>query len=722
MPPANAARTVAEDRSAGDDIIVTASRRREKLQDVPGQVGTVSGEDLGKLKAKTLADFAAFTPGVSFQTSTPSTSRVAIRGITTGGTQLNSAIGLYLDDVPVGSSTPFGLGAQALNIGLFDLQRIEVLNGPQGTLYGANALGGTLKYMTNVPDLAETTGRIEGEGGYTAHGAGNGALRAMINVPLADDRVALRAVGVAQWDSGFADDPSHGRDNLGNARTLGGRVTLLAKPTPDLTIRLNAFGQRITSNGLAVSMRDPVTHHPTQGPYDQSYQLEQPSRSSLGLFSGVVDWDWHWAKLTSVTAYQYNSGRTEGDFSVPYSAILGAVLGPAAVKPYLVTTAAQTRRFTQELRLASPDNRSFEWVVGAFYSREKTGQQVNLINAADPSGRLLGIPLGSFDLPSTSREFALFGDATLYVTSKLDATFGVRYSWNHQVFSQYGSGLVPNSANPFGTVFNSSGSDEGVATYLFNLRYHVSPATMIYGRIASGYRPGGPNLITGGGTGNATFDADRLWNYEIGMKTSFAGGRGFLNTSLYHIDWSSIQLSVNRKGVNQLVNGGDARVNGAEMSLSYRLIPEFKLIASGSYTDAKLTTVAPLLGIAYVGARLPLSPRFSLAMAGDYSFDLGSGVTGDLNLAFRHIGQRNAGYPGSSSAPLYKLASYNVVDLSLNLQMGKGWEVGPYVKNLFDVRGEVSASTTANVYVPAAPVPVTLSLPRTIGLTLGRSF
>ncbi len=702
------------------EIIVTATRRNEKIQDVPGQVGTVSADELDRLKARTLADFAAFTPGVSFE-SAPGYTRVAIRGITTGDNQLNSAIGLYLDDVPIGSSTPFGLGSLAFNVNTFDLQRVEVLNGPQGTLYGANALGGTLKYITMPPDTERFAGHVEVEGGYTEHGAGNGAVRGMINLPLLDDRVALRVAAVSQYDSGFVDDPDHGRKNVGNARTTGGRVELMALLTPDLTIRLNAFGQRIASNGADVSLRDPVTHAPVQGPYDQSYQLQQPSLSALDIGSAVIDWNLHWAKLTSITGYQANTGKSAADDSVPYSAILASVFGPFAVHPYLVSQAAQTFRFTQELRLASPDNQTFEWVAGGFFSREKTGQQVSLRNEADPQGYLLGFPLATFNLPSASREVALFGDATYFLTTKFDATVGVRYSWNKQIFSQYDSGLLTDPFDPFTTSHSSTKESEGVATYLFNLRYHFTPDTMVYGRVASGYRPGGPNLIIASST-NSSFSPDHLWNYEAGVKTGFADGRGFFNASVYHILWSQIQLVVNTGGVNQLVNSGDARVNGAETSLSYHITPHFNLLASGSLTDAKLTTAAPNLGINYKDAQLPLSARFSGAFAADYDFETGYGGTGDMNLSFRHVGKRNAGYEGSALSPLYRLAGYNTVDWSLTLRSLSGWELSPYVKNLFDARGEVGAGTTNNIYVPTAGVPVWFSLPRTYGLTLARNF
>jgi len=704
----------------GDEVIVTATRRAERIHDVPAAVSAVGGQTLQDLKAKTLADFVAFTPGVSFEETSPSTNLVVIRGVTTGA-QLNSAIGLYLDEVPVGSSTPFGAGAQALNIGLFDLQRVEVLSGPQGTLFGANALGGTLRYITNTPKLGQFSGQVEAEGDDTTHGGAGGALRAAINAPIGDN-IALRLVGVDEDDPGYTDDPSHHRKDIGDTRTLNGRAALLFDITPKLDIQLNGFAEHTQSNGLDVSMRDPVTHEPTQGPYDQFFASPQPSNAELYLGSAVIRYDLGWANFTSITAYQEAQNNSSSDFAVAYSAILGSILGPAGVNPYALLVDVTTKRVTQEVRLASPSGGRIEWVAGAFYSDEQTFQSDVIRNNADPKGDLLGLPIGTFDLPSTAQDFALYGDATFHVVPKLDVTLGVRQTWNSEVFSSSGFGFVVNPPAPTTSITSRGTSDQSVQTYLVNVSYHPTEATMVYGRIANGYRPGGPNLQTGGGgTGNQTFAPDTLWNYEVGLKQTL-WDRGFVNLDAYDIEWSDIQQVRNIGGVNQLVNAGNARVDGAEATVSYRLLPQFNLLLTGAYTDAHLTTPAPLLGLSQSGARLPLSPVFSSALVASYNFELPGAIHGDLNLAVRQIGERNSGYPGSTVSINYKLAAYNVVDLTANLSSRAGWQVSPYIKNIFDVRGEVSAQTATNQFVPGAPVPVTLTQPRTFGLVIGRSF
>jgi iron complex outermembrane receptor protein len=695
------------------EVIVTATRRNELIHDVPSAVSAISGQTLQNLKANGLADFAAFTPGVSFQSTSPGTNQVVIRGITTG-TQLNSAIGLYIDDVPIGSSTPFGAGAQALDIGLFDLQRVEVLSGPQGTLFGANALGGTLRYITETPSLSGFSGQVEAEGESIAHGAGGGAVRAEINAPLGD-KVALRLDGVAEDDPGYVDDPDHGRRDLGDNRVLHGRASVLFDISPDLSVQLNGFAMQSKSNGFAVSMRDPVTRAPTGGAYDQSFASAQPSDADLYLGSAVIHWDLKWARLTSVTAYQETDNHSTSDLAVAYNAILGTDL------PYVLAVDSESKRVTQEVRLTSPDQRAFEWVAGAFYSSEDTYQSDTIRNNADPKGLLFGLPIGQFSLPSTARDFALFGDVTQHFGPKVDVTLGVRQTWDDQVFSSSGLGAVVNPFAPTTPVASRGTSGESVQTYLFDARYRPTDATMLYGRIASGYRPGGPNLQTGVGTGNQTFSADKVWNYEAGLKQTLSA-RGFLNLSVYHIDWTNIQQVRNIGGVNQLVNAGNARVDGAEATLSYRLLAGLNLLATAAYTDAQLTTPAALLGLSQSGARLPLSPKVSSALAVNYSFDLPDAVHGNLNLAVRQVGDRNSSYPGSTVDFNYRLAAYTVVDASLNLTSHAGWYVNPYIKNIFDERGEVSADTATNQFIPGAPVPVTLTQPRTVGVVVGRRF
>jgi len=714
---ASAAFAQANSGNGGVEVVtVTAERRSENVQNIGGGITALTGGDLAQMHANNFADFAATVPGVSYFSGGPTNNLIAIRGVTTGGTQLGSAISLYLDDVPIGASTQFGLGFQSLNINTFDLDRVEILNGPQGTLYGANALGGTVKYVTAAPDLGVHSTRLEGEFSDTDQGAANDGLRAMANLPLGDN-AAIRIDGLQEFDSGYTQDPDHDRKDVGAGRQLSGRIQFLDDITPDISVRLSAFIDKVNGSGADVVFRDFTTHKPVEGTYDQSYPLEQPSESSLDLYSAVLNWDLHWAKLTSVTGYQIDKGKYESDVSTLYDALLGSA------DPFGLPVNDTTNKFTQEVRLASPDNKHFEWVVGGYYDRESTDEGVDLVDAANPGGTLFGVlPFYGF-LPSTYREFAAFGDGTYFVTSNFDVTLGIRYSDQHQTYESNLESLF----FPVPGVYTHNvtpPTDQSTVTYLINPRWQVDDDTMLYVRVSSGFRPGGPNFTQPGGIIKPTFQPDSLWNYELGEKSTLLGDRLTLDADIYDIEWSNIQLTLNSGGINNLVNGGDARIRGAEGSFGYRVLDDLTLGGTASYTDTEITR-AVLPGTFPKGDSLPVVPKFNFSLSANYSVDFGDGYSGGVGVLDTYVGNRTAGYKGvayGAGNPAYRLAAYNNVNVNLAFYMPNNMEIDAYVRNVFDTQGEVSASTVTNQYVPNAPVPVYLSQPRTVGLELKVGF
>ena len=711
------------------EVVVTASRRSEMVQNVAGQVTALTNADLEKTHAQDFTDFATSVPGLSYQANSPTNNLVAIRGVASSTAELGSAVAVYLDDVPLGASTQFGLGSQAFNFNLFDMDRVEVLNGPQGTLYGANALGGALKYVTAKPDPNSYYGRMELEGSYTEHGSYNDGLRAMVNVPLFDNTAALRVDLLQSFDSGYTQDPDHDRKDVGSARTLGGRISFEAHPNQDLDVRLSFFDQTIRGSGQDVAFRSLFTHQPTEGTYDQSYALQQLEDNAVWLASGEINYDLHWAKLTSVTAYQYNHGGYDTDVSGFYGVIIPLYTAdPAtALDPYDLHVDTNTSKFTQEVRLASPDNKNLEWVVGAYYTHEETDEVVDLFDTANVGG-VLPAPFGSLPfagyLPSRYEEEAAFGDVTWFLNDRFDVTLGARYSNQDQKYSSNLGwiGFGP----PYGQIYPySATSNQGVATYLLNPRWRITDDTMLYARISSGFRPGGPNFVLPPAfmsPAPAAFQPDKIWNYEIGEKSTFWDHRATFNFDLYDIEWTGIQTTQNVNGINQLVNAGDARIQGAEMAFSYRVTAPFSLSGSAAYTDAQFTSEAPVLDVLYKGARLPFSPRYNFAVAANYDYTLANNWHGWVNLQDVWVGDRTSGYAGSLTNILYKMGAYNTVNLNAALVFPNNIELDAYLKNVFDVRGELAAGTLNNSVDPFAGVPVTLSQPRTFGLVLKVPF
>ena len=583
-------------------IVVTATRRSESIQNVPGGVTSLTGAFLDQIHANSFEQFAGFVPGLSYDSLGPTSDIVAIRGVTTGGTQLSSGIGMYFDQVPIGASTPFGVGFQTIPINTFDLSRIEVLNGPQGTLYGANALGGAIKYVPAAPNL-DNFGALASAGlSSTAHAGTNYGMDVMFNAPLSPGKVALRVDGVQQYDTGFGNNTLLGTDNQGSAHTTMGRAQLLAQITPDLSVKLTAFSQKIRGDGLNVDFRDITTGQPTQDVYDQQFALRQPESNSLRMFSGVIDWNLHWATFTSITAYQNNNGTYLTDLSDLYNVVFHDFFG-FPLSEYGLYVDTTTRKTSQEFRLQSPQGQRFEWLVGAYGAHETTHEFVNLQNAPDPQGLLLGFSPFYGVLPSLYKEASVFADGTYHFTDQFDVTVGARYSRNNQHYQQFANGWLVVPVAPGLTTHEDATATQSVTTWLLNPRYHFTKDFMVYAKVASGYRPGGPNFVLQLGQGAPTFQPDKLWNYEIGEKATLLDGRATLNADVYDIHWSRIQLTVNNGGINQIENGGSARIKGAELSAALKATSHLTFTASGAYTDAKLSSAVPALGLTQSGSR-----------------------------------------------------------------------------------------------------------------------
>jgi len=698
-------------------IVVTATRSSESIQNVPGGVTSLTGAFLDQIHANSFEQFAGFVPGLSYDSLGPTSDIVAIRGVTTGGTQLSSGIGMYFDQVPIGASTPFGVGFQTIPINTFDLSRIEVLNGPQGTLYGANALGGAIKYVPAAPNL-DNFGALASAGlSSTAHAGTNYGMDVMFNAPLSPGKGALRVDGVQQYDTGFGNNTLLGTDNQGSAHTTMGRAQLLAQITPDLSVKLTAFSQKIRGDGLNVDFRDITTGQPTQDVYDQQFALRQPESNSLRMFSGVIDWNLHWATFTSITAYQNNNGTYLTDLSDLYNVVFHDFFG-FPLSEYGLYVDTTTRKTSQEFRLQSPQGQRFEWLVGAYGAHETTHEFVNLQNAPDPQGLLLGFSPFYGVLPSLYKEASVFADGTYHFTDQFDVTVGARYSRNNQHYQQFANGWLVVPVAPGLTTHEDATATQSVTTWLLNPRYHFTKDFMVYAKVASGYRPGGPNFVLQLGQGAPTFQPDKLWNYEIGEKATLLDGRATLNADVYDIHWSRIQLTVNNGGINQIENGGSARIKGAELSAALKATSHLTFTASGAYTDAKLSSAVPALGLTQSGSRLPFSAKFNVALAATYGFNVGSQSTGQFTLSDTWVGDRTAGYKGSPIAPYYQLPGYNTTNLDLAIYAPHGIEVDAFLHNAFDKAGQISATTTTNEYDPFAPVPVVLSQPRTLGVRL----
>lgn len=692
------------------DVIVTAQKREERASDTPLSLSVLTGETLQATGATQLSDFAATVPGLSFTSNGVGQGQVNLRGVTTG-LNVSPTVGIYVDEVPYGSSTSFAGAAQlALDVGLFDIERVEILRGPQGTLYGASTMGGLLKYVTKAPDPAGFGGGLRAGVNATAHGGVGYDLAGALNAPFAGDTAAVRLNGFYTKDAGFIDNLTLGEEDANTSEVFGGRVDVLFNPTDDLSVRLTAFAQDIKRDGSGSVDFNPATGEPVDGEYDQR-RFSEPFTQDFRLASAVVNYDFGPAQLTSVTSYQTSDINHVTDVSALYVPLLGG-FGFALGSTPLVKE-VDTDKFTQEARLAGSWG-SIDWIAGGFYTREKSFQ-LQTLPATDVTGAPFPILLLNAELPSLYEETAAFGTATWHVTDRLDLSGGLRYAKNEQTYEQIASGLLVAPAP-------KRSSSENVTTYLANAKYRLNDRSIAYLRYATGYRPGGPNMVsndpvTGEPLAPPTFDSDSLESYEAGYKVSTADGRFGLDASVYLIDWTDLQIVALRNGVGVVANASEAAIKGAELTVTARPVPALTLVGSLSLMDAQLEADSPDLG-GQKGDALPDAPDVTLALSADYAFSLG-GYDADIGATVRYVDDRVASFDQSPGSPQHQLPDYTTVDLRAGVDFGQV-RAQLYVRNLFDEFGELSAVTSFSV--AGGPIQITPLRPRTIGLTLSRRF
>lgn len=702
-----------------EEIVVTAQKQEQKLSETPMSVTALSASDLQALAATQFRDFANTIPGLSFTTSGIGSTQVSLRGITTGD-NVSPTVGIYVDEVPYGSSTAYAGAAQlSLDVGLFDVTRVEVLRGPQGTLYGASTMGGLLKYVSVVPDLNEFGGVARAGLAATEEGGTSYDVAGAVNLPFAAGKAAARVSGFYSHDGGYVDNIGLKKDDVNQTDVYGGRADVLFQPTDKLSIRVGAYLQDISRDGSISVDYNLANEKPLYGSLDQYVIVPEPFDQRFELFSATAVYDFGSAALTSITSYQSLHNVNVLDASDLYTPLLNFYLNPPPPDPpFFVFDATDvkywigTDKFTQELRLASK-GATLDWLVGFFYTSENSNQHQQVGGwAAD--GTPFPLNIGTVKLPSTYEETAGFGTLTWHLTNKLDLTGGLRYAHNSQTQEQKGSGLLVQPAP-------KENSSANVATYLADLRYLASDNLMGYLRFATGYRPGGPNVViddpeTGEPLGKSTFEADRLQSYEAGLKVSSNDRRLSADAALYYINWDNMQVIDANNGFGAVANAGTARSLGAELTLTALPIPQLALVGAFAYIDAELTENAPDVG-GQKGDPLPNTPDFTASVSADYSFDA-FGHASSVGALLRYVDDRVSGFPENNYPP-FDLSSYTTFDLRGSMAFGPAL-ARVYVRNLFDERGQLSASTVLTGL--GGPAQVDIMQPRTIGVSVDWNF
>jgi len=705
------------------DIVVTAQKRSERLRDVPLPVTVLNTSLLAQTNQLRVQDYFSKIPGVSYQAGglegQESQAIIVIRGISTGGVG-NAVVGNVIDDVPFGASASPSFAAVVPDIDPGDLERIEVLRGPQGTLYGASSMGGLLKFVTIDPSVEEVSGRIQtglntvrtGETGYS--------LRGSLNVPISDT-LAVRASGFRLRDPGYIDNPLTGKNDVNRRDGKGGRAALLWQPSSDFSVRLSGLIQESFTAGsdvanLALGTRNDLQLSGIPGVNIYKQRIENYSAIATGNIGNI--------ELKSITGSSYLKVVSAPDYTAPFlggffSDLATTFFGVSGVAVYGANTA---KRFSQEVRASIPlqiFNLESTWLVGAMYNNEKADDSSDF-QAVDPdNGEIVGTLLTN-GLPSKYKETAFFSNLNLQITDQFDIQFGGRLAYIRQ------EGASVSRVGPLVRIFFDPNSDtfqtptlkakDNPFTYLISPRYKISPDVMVYARLASGYRPGGPNSNCGVMGVPCQYSHDTTTNYEVGTKGKVLDGALSFDLSIYRIDWSDIQLglTVPTTVLGYTANAGTARSEGVELSLEGRPLPGLTLSGWVAYNDARLVKALPEtagdLANLPEGSRLPMSSRWSGSISFNHDFDVGQDVRARVGGSASYVDDRIGGL---ALAPLV-YPSYVQADISAGIEY-RTFRLDVYVNNVTDKRASLSGD-------PVSSSLVTYSRPRTLGFTVTKSF
>jgi len=662
-----------------EEIVVTAQKREERLQDVPVPVTAISADALIGQNQLRLRDYYASVPGLSINSNNLGDSNLSIRGVTTGGLT-NPTVGITVDDVPFGSTTALGSRTAAPDVDPSDLDRIEVLRGPQGTLYGASSLGGLLKFVTLEPSTDRFSGRIEGtvSGVQNGNDAGYG-VRGAVNVPLGDT-FAVRASAFVRRDPGYIDDPALPAQGVNRADVTGGRLSALWKASDSWSVKLSALLQDTSAHGAPY-----VSYEPQLGDLQQNllggtggynHQIRSFAATVKGRFAGI--------DFISISGYSIDKYHGTNDLTGYYGGLSDALYQVAGTPQFQY---AQTKKFTQEFRFSGTVFEQLDWLAGLFYTHEDT-PTVDRYFAVDSQTLATAGPLFDDSYPTTYSEHAAFADLTYRITEKFDVQVGGRASENRQRYEETYSGPVfdPPAVNP------PEHTKDHSVTYLLTPRYRFSPDLMVYVRVASGYRPGGPNPTCVLYPVPCQYAPDKTRNYELGVKGQTQDHRLTFDASAYYIDWRDIQLQVAQAdtGFTYFTNASKAKSQGIELSSQARPVKGLTLSGWVAFNDAKLVNDLPK-GSPVVGAsgdRLPFSTRFSGNLSLQQEWTLSDRLSLYAGASVTYTGYRQDMFEPTGVAR-FDLPGYAQTDLRTGVNLDD-WTINLFLNNLADRRGLLS--------------------------------
>lgn len=801
LSPGAAMAQQASDAGADDEIIVTAQKREENLQNVPISIQALGTRKLDQLNVANFQDFSKLLPSVSFQSSQPGVTTVYMRGVASGGDGNHSgslpSVGVYLDEQPV---TTIG---GTLDVHIYDIARIESLAGPQGTLYGASSQAGTIRIITNKPSTAGFEGRVDGELNTIKHGGTGGRLEGMINAPLSE-MAAVRLVGWYQKDAGYIDNvpgtrsflPTPGGITVDNdafvekdfndAEIYGGRAALKVDLDDNWTITPTVLYQKQKSHGTFA--QDPLVGDLQVQRFYPDSRSDKFIQAALTIEGKLGNFDVTYAgAYLDRKTYQINDYT---DYAEAYDALYASYGGLAGYfylednagndidpRQFIIGT-DHFRKLSQELRISSPQDSRFRVVAGLFFQRQSNEiHQDYIVPGLADALSVNGRPgtLWLTEQKRVDKDYAAFGEASFDITPTITLTGGGRYyKYDNSLIGFFGFGRNPN-----GPPFNGAGSSRtGVAgcytttgailrdnpggtllpaeveggpctnladyvngklvpkrtkdtgfTHRLNLTWKPSEDVLTYATWSRGFRPGGINRRAT----IAPYDADFLTNYELGIKTTLAGGLVRLNAAVYLQNWKRFQFSfLGLNSFTEIHNGPNARIKGIEADINIRPADGLTISAAASYTDAKTRnnlcaiddptyqcTADPDNSIAAPkGTRLPVTPKFNGNATVRYAFPVGPGEL-HLQSVIAHRGSASSDIRVDVANELGRIRGSTTVDFAVGFDWSR-YSFELFLQNAFDERAELSRFS--NCGQCNGRVQILVNQPQTLGARLGAKF
>jgi outer membrane receptor protein involved in Fe transport len=738
------------------EIVVTASKRSATVLETPISITAIKGSDIQSRSGGDFNSLVQTVPGLATFDQGPGQTQLTIRGVD-GSAGSSPTTGFYLGDTPLTAPAGANDGKVVIDPALYDLNRVEVLRGPQGTLYGASSMGGTVRLIPNDPKLSIFEANVEAIAAYTVGGGPDGTVNGMLNLPLASDKAALRLVGTQTHNSGWIDrvviapgafPPETNGDTVrGNVpaapvekvykdvndeNLTSGRVSLLLKPIDELAITPMAMYQYIHMG--APNIYDSV---PGTFAHYQPFDIAEPYSDRFVLESLNVDYKSPLFDVVSNTSYWDRKSKQTRDTTEPVSTLFLPTTTVYGIGADAFTATDVTRQFSQEVRLSSIGHTRFTWIIGAFYSRFQSiganaggGEGITATGPTSSGQNFTSANLFSKYIPIHLQQHAVFGEISYEVVRNLRATIGGRYYDYTATQTNYSDGdfrgnvlTVAQIPTAHSTGFNPK----------YDLSYHPNPNLTIYTTAAKGFRPGGGNqtppnvgvqaprcradLAALGLSAQPTqYDPDSLWSYELGEKARFLDGRVSLNADAYLEKWTQLQQTVTLEcGTDFTANVGAARIPGGELEVAALVATGLQVSLSAGYSHGRLTEGTPQAGT-YVGERIIDVPDFTAHAGLSYTRPLSDELNLISSIDYNYVSNRVE----SDRGLLIQMPAHSLTNLRLGVSKDR-WDATLFANNLFNVHSQLGVTGNEFQVIPAFQN-IVMNQPLTIGLDVSYRF